>query len=113
MTALADNPDLLMAVTFVAVLLFMGALVFAFTEPGGGRVSKRLEHMKRRFQRQDTEEGERISVKRIAKEGWFKGFEVLARSLIPRPMELRARLAKPAGKFPWVIISPYVWRCSR
>jgi len=94
------NPDVMMIITFVAALTFMGALLFAFAGPGGsgGKMVQRLQRMKARFQKPEDEE--RISVKRIAKEGWFKGFEVIARSVMPRPAEFRQRLAKTGRDIP-------------
>jgi tight adherence protein B len=94
------SPTLMMIVTFFAALVFMGALLFAFagTAGSGTRMVNRIERLKKRFRKVDDEE--RISVKRIAKEGWFKGFEVIARGVMPRPAEFRQRLAKTGRDIP-------------
>src|SRR3546814_12416865 len=94
------NPAAMMIVTFFAALVFVGALLFAFAGAAGSgtRMVNRLERLKKRFRKVDDEE--RISVKRIAKEGWFKGFEVIARGVMPRPAEFRQRLAKTGRDIP-------------
>jgi tight adherence protein B len=102
------DPTIMMVVTFFAAMVFMGALLFAFAGDGsGGKMMARLNRLKSRFQRAEDEE--RISVKRIAKEGWFKGFEVIAKSLMPRPQEFRQRLAKTGRDIP---IGNYVAVCA-
>ena len=99
MSGLAGNPTFMMIVTFLGVMMFIGALLFAFADNSSGKLAARLKRIKTRFET-DSEDGERISVKRIAKEGWFKGFEVIAKGVMPRPAEMRARLAKTGRDIP-------------
>ena len=99
MAGLAGNPTFMMVVTFLGALIFVGALLFAFADNSNSKLAARLKRIKTRFD-SGGEDDERISVKRIAKEGWFKGFEVVARSVMPRPGEMRARLAKTGRDIP-------------
>jgi len=99
MALLLQNPSFPIVATFFAVLILMGTLLLLLSG-GNGRMDARLARMKTRFKAKPGGETERISVKRIAKEGWFKGFEVAARSLIPRPQEMRERLAKTGREIP-------------
>lgn len=86
------NPNLLIFIVFVLVLASVGTLAFAFTSGQSSRdTKKRLEKVKNRF----SEDAAimQAKTKRLRLDDGGSSFDQLIRGLVPRPAELRKRLA--------------------
>lgn len=103
-----SGPDMILPLAFALFLLVMVATMMLIFTPGGKQQSRRLMKIKTRFNEQAAA-AERAKARRLRTTEEDKGLANVLKRFVPRPAELRQRLANTGRK---ISVGQYALLCT-